>query len=179
MKPRAGAVLGSGGWGTALALVLLENGHQVRLWSYLEEESATLRARRENPVLPGVTLPEELELTADINCVKDCGVVVLATPSFAVRTTARQVKPLLEPGAVIVSVSKGVEKDTSLTLTEVFAREVGESLPIVALSANAFEEDRKRAIACGMNTHLAKPINISKLLSTTLPEASFVPEATV
>ncbi len=139
-------VLGSGGWGTALALVLLENGHQVRLWSYLEEESATLRARRENPVLPGVTLPEELELTADINCVKDCGVVVLATPSFAVRTTARQVKPLLEPGAVIVSVSKGVEKDTSLTLTEVIAREVGESHPIVALSGPSHAEEVGRGV---------------------------------
>ena len=139
-------VLGSGGWGTALALVLLENGHQVRLWSYLEEESATLRAKGENPVLPGVPLPGELELTADIACVKGCGAVVLATPSFAVRSTARQVKPLLEPGAVIVSVSKGVEKDSSLTLTEVIAQEVGGDHPIVALSGPSHAEEVGRHV---------------------------------
>ena len=53
-------VLGSGGWGTALALLLLENGNQVTLWSYFQEESDRLKADRENPMLKGVTLPEEL-----------------------------------------------------------------------------------------------------------------------
>ena len=112
------AVMGSGGWGTALALVLLENGHDVTLWSYTEAESAVLRERRENPMLKGVPLPEGMKLTSDPACVRGCGAVVLATPSFAVRTTARTLAPLLEPGAVLVSVSKGIEKDTSLTLTE-------------------------------------------------------------
>ena len=56
-------VLGSGGWGTALALVLLENGHEVTLWSYTEAESAVLRQTRENPMLKGVSLPESLGLT--------------------------------------------------------------------------------------------------------------------
>ena len=83
------AVMGSGGWGTALALVLLENGHEVTLWSYREEESTILREKRENPMLKGVPLPDGLALTSDRECVKNCKVVVLATPSFAVRTTAR------------------------------------------------------------------------------------------
>lgn len=135
------SVLGSGGWGTALALLLLENGHQVKLWSYLEEESATLRKNRENPVLKGVPLPEALELTADLNCVKGCKVVILATPSFAVRTTARRVKDLLDPSAVIVSVSKGIEKETSFTLTEAIAQELGEGCPIVALSGPSHAEE--------------------------------------
>ena len=91
------AVIGSGAWGTALALVLLENGHQVSLWSYSQQESDTLRQRRENPMLPGVSLPEELGLTTDMNCVKDCKAVVLATPSFAVRSTARQLGAAVEP----------------------------------------------------------------------------------
>ena len=52
------AVIGSGAWGTALALVLLENGHEVTLWSHTREESGVLRQRRENPMLPGVRLPE-------------------------------------------------------------------------------------------------------------------------
>lgn len=115
------AVMGSGGWGTALALVLLENGHEVTLWSYREEESAILREKRENPMLKGVPLPDGLALTSDRECVKNCKVVVLATPSFAVRTTARAVASLLEPSAVLVSVSKGIEKDTSLTLTDAIA----------------------------------------------------------
>ena len=87
------AVLGSGGWGTALALLLLENGHDVTLWSYREEECANLRQTRENPVLKGVPLPEGLKLTSDLACVKGKGLVLLATPSFAVRGTAAQAKP--------------------------------------------------------------------------------------
>ena len=99
------SVMGSGGWGTALALVLLENGHDVTLWSYTEAESAVLKEQKENPMLKGVALPDGLKLTSDTDCVKGCGVVVLATPSFAVRTTARTVAPLLDAGAVLVSVS--------------------------------------------------------------------------
>lgn len=139
-------VLGSGGWGTALALLLLENGHQVTLWSYRQEESDNLRERRENPVLPGVVLPEGLNLTADMACVKNSKVIVLATPSFAVRTTAAQARPFLAPGAVLVSVSKGVEKDTSLTLTDVIAQEVGEGHPVVALSGPSHAEEVSRGV---------------------------------
>lgn len=154
-------VLGSGGWGTALALLLLENGHKVTLWSYKEEESATLRRERENPVLRGVSLPEEMELTADMTCVKGCQAVVLATPSFAVRTTAAQVKDLLDPGAVLVSVSKGIEKDSALTLTQVIAQEVGRDHPIVALSGPSHAEEVGRGVptvvvAASEDEHSAK-----------------------
>lgn len=140
------SVLGSGGWGTALALVLLENGHDVTLWSYTQQESDVLRQQKENPMLKGVALPEGLKLTADHSCVKGCGAVVLATPSFAVRTTARAIAPLLDPGAVLVSVSKGIEKDTSLTLTEAIAQEVGEDHPIVALSGPSHAEEVGRRV---------------------------------
>ena len=140
------AVLGSGGWGTALALVLLENGHDVTLWSYAQAESDVLRETGENPMLKGVPLPRELKLTAELDCVKGCGAVVLATPSFAVRTTARAAASLLEEGAVLVSVSKGIEKDTSLTLTEVIAQEVGEGRPIVALSGPSHAEEVGRRV---------------------------------
>ena len=140
------AVMGSGGWGTALALVLLENGHDVSLWSYQEEESRVLRENRENPMLKGVALPERLKLTSDARCVKDCKVVVLATPSFAVRTTARSLAPLLEPECVLVSVSKGIEKDTSLTLTSAIEAEIGDSHPIVALSGPSHAEEVGRRV---------------------------------
>ena len=76
-------------------------------------------------MLPGVPLPEELRLTADISCVRDSDVVVLATPSFAVRSTARQLAPLVKDGTILVSVGKGIEKDTALRLSQVIAEEVG------------------------------------------------------
>lgn len=139
-------VLGSGAWGTALALLLLENGNDVTLWSYFQEESDRLRAEHENPMLPGVPLPEELRLTADISCVRDSDVVVLATPSFAVRSTARQLAPLVKDGTILVSVGKGIEKDTALRLSQVIAEEVGERCPIVVLCGPTHAEEVGRKI---------------------------------
>ena len=139
-------VLGSGGWGTALALLLLENGHDVTLWSYTEEESRVLRETRENPMLKGVPLPAELKLTTDMAAVKGCGVVVLATPSFAVRTTAAKLRALADPGTVLVSVSKGIEKDTSLRLSQVIRQEVGEACPVVVLSGPSHAEEVGRRV---------------------------------
>ena len=110
------AVIGSGAWGTALALVLLGNGHEAALWSYTQEESGAIAARRENPMLPGVPLPDELELTADLSCVKGRDLVVLATPSFAVRSTAKAIRAVIDPGVPVVLVSKGIEKGTSMLL---------------------------------------------------------------
>lgn len=140
------SVIGSGGWGTALALVLLENGSDVTLWSYSQEEHKVLVRERENPMLKGVPLPESLKLTTDLNCVKDCKVVVLATPSFAVRSTMRSMAPLLDPGTALVLVSKGIEKDTSLTLTQVAEEEVGDKCPVVALCGPSHAEEVGRRV---------------------------------
>ena len=140
------SVIGSGGWGTALALLLLENGHDVTLWSYAEEESRVLRETGENPMLKGVPLPKELKLTTDLDCVAGCGVVVLATPSFAVRSTARQMAPHLTAGTVVVSVSKGIEKETSTTLTEAIHEELGPDYPVVALSGPSHAEEVGRGV---------------------------------
>ncbi len=81
-------VVGSGGWGTALALVLEENGHDVTLWSHRPEKAEELKRTRENPMLRGVRLPESLHLTADLNAAGESDVVVMVTPSYAVRETA-------------------------------------------------------------------------------------------
>ena len=143
-------VLGSGGWGTALALLLLENGNDVTLWSYTEEESKVLRETRENPMLKGVSLPQELKLTTDMACVKGCGAVVLATPSFAVRTTAAKLKDLVDEGAILISVSKGIEKDSSLRLSQVIEQEVGSKCPVVVLSGPSHAEEVGRHIPTGV-----------------------------
>ena len=140
------SVVGSGGWGTALALLLLENGHEVTLWSYAEEESRILCETRENPMLKGVALPAGLGLTTDLSCVRGCKIVVLATPSFAVRSTAHRVAPLLDAETVLVSVSKGIEKETSGTLTQAIQAEVGAEHPVVALSGPSHAEEVSRGV---------------------------------
>ena len=73
------AVLGSGGWGTALAMVLCDNGHDVTLWSHSPEKAALLAEQRENPLLKGVRLPEKLKIKSDISVVSDAGLVVSAS----------------------------------------------------------------------------------------------------
>lgn len=140
------SVVGSGGWGTALALVLLENGSDVIMWSYSKEESDVLKQTGENPMLKGVPLPKELNLTTDLSCVKGCKAVILATPSFAVRGTARQMAPMLDPGTAVVLVSKGIEKDTSFTLTQVVEQEVGPECPVVALCGPSHAEEVGRGV---------------------------------
>lgn len=143
------AVLGSGGWGTALAMLLLKNGNDVTLWSYTEQESEHLRTTRENPFLPEITLPEQLQFSADISCVQDCDVVVMATPSFAVRETARKVKPFLSRRAVLVSVSKGIEKESSLRLSQVIQEETGDVWPVAVLSGPSHAEEVVRNVPTG------------------------------
>ena len=140
------SVLGSGGWGTALAMLLVENGHNVTLWSFLEEEARTLQETGENPLLPGVKLPEALSYTCDLSCVKGCDVVVMATPSFGVRSTASQIKEWLTKDTILVSVSKGIEKDTGLRMTQIIEDATGGICPIVALSGPSHAEEVARRI---------------------------------
>ena len=140
------AVLGSGGWGTALAMLLVENGHDVTLWSYQAEESRHLAETGENPLLPGVKLPQGLTYTSDLACVTGCAVVVMATPSFGVRSTAGQVKDLLAPDAILVSVSKGIEKGTSLRMTQIIREVTEDKWPVVALSGPSHAEEVARQV---------------------------------
>ena len=143
-------VLGIGGWGTALALLLLDNGHQVTLWSHAPGRCALLRQAGENPRLPGIPLPPELALTESLDCVADSGLVVMAVPSFAVRETARMIAPLLRKGAVVVSTAKGIEKDTALCLTQVIEEELGGKGKVVALSGPSHAEEVGRRVPTGV-----------------------------
>ena len=90
------SVLGAGSWGTALSLLLHNNGHSVRLWSALKDEVEMLRAKREHESkLPGVHLPEDIEITWDLeSCLKDPDVAVLAVPSPFTRGTSAQMAPV-------------------------------------------------------------------------------------
>lgn len=140
-------VLGSGGWGTALTMLLAQNGHEVTLWSFLKEEYETLSRDRENrQFLPGVPFPDQLQLTCDLACVASAELVVVATPSFAVRATAGKLKDSLREGTIVVSVSKGIERDTGKRFTEIIAEELDEKNPIVALSGPSHAEEVGRGV---------------------------------
>ena len=139
-------VLGSGAWGTDLSLLLLENVNEVTLWSFFEKECELMLASRENPYLKGVTLPATLNISTQLGGVADADAVVLATPSFAVRETARCLAPLLKPDAVVVSVAKGIEKDSSLRMSELIGSELLGNNPIVALSGPSHAEEVGRRI---------------------------------
>lgn len=143
-------VVGSGGWGTALALLLVENGHDVTLWSHTPAKAVALEETRENPMLKGVPLPPEMKFTADLGAVKDCGAVVMATPSYAVRETAHKLRGIIDPGTVVISVSKGIEKDSSLRLSQVIEEELEGKCPVVVLSGPSHAEEVGRHIPTGV-----------------------------
>ncbi len=141
-------VAGSGGWGTALAILLLKNGHDVTLWSYCEEESRSLAQTHRNPFLPEIELPQALKFTFELSSAQDKEMVVFATPSFAVRSTARSFAPYLQKEAVIVSVTKGIEDDSGCRMSELIAQETGKA--VVALSGPSHAEEVSRGIPTGV-----------------------------
>ena len=119
-------VIGAGSWGTALAVLLHNNGHQVTIWSCIQEEVQLLNEKRmHTSKLPGVVLAEEIVITGDLEqtlCEKD--VLVMAVPSAFVRSTCKQVAPFIQPGQIIVDVAKGVEETSLCTMTEVIRQEI-------------------------------------------------------
>jgi glycerol-3-phosphate dehydrogenase (NAD(P)+) len=141
------AVLGSGSWGTALAMLLHNNGHHVTLWARTEKHAETMRQTSQNPRLTGVTLPTGLTYTSELSCAAGKRLVVLATPSFAIRETARAVAPYLAADAVPVCVAKGIEAGTSLRLSQVIKEETGKTA--VVLSGPSHAEEVARGLPTG------------------------------
>ena len=134
-------VLGSGGWGTALSQVLWDNGHETYLWSHNAAKAEEMARTREHPLLKRVRLPETLHITADLDCLRGADLVVSAPPSFAVRETAKKMAPYLTDKTVVVSVSKGIERDTNLRLSQVIREESGDICQVVVLSGPSHAEE--------------------------------------
>lgn len=141
-------VAGSGGWGTALAMVLLRNGNEVCLWSYCKEESDNLKNTLRNPFLPGVELPENMKFTSSCEEAASADMVVFASPSFAVRGTARSFAPFLRSETILVCVTKGIEQGTGCRMTQVIKQETGKI--VVALSGPSHAEEVAREIPTGV-----------------------------
>ena len=134
-------VVGSGGWGTALSMVLCDNGHDVTLWSHDPAKAAEMAKTRENSKLKGVRLPDSLKISGDLDCLKGAELVISATPSFAVRETGKKIAPYLTPETVLVSVSKGIERDTNLRMSQILTEVTGNICKVAALSGPSHAEE--------------------------------------
>ncbi len=140
-------VLGSGGWGTALAIMLAKNNHDVTLWSFMQEEYENLARDRENKqFLSGVKFPENLKLTYDMSLANDAQLIVMATPSFAVASTAKKLCEYIKKGTIVVNVSKGIDRESGKRLSEVIEDAVGSIADVAILSGPSHAEEVGREI---------------------------------
>jgi glycerol-3-phosphate dehydrogenase (NAD(P)+) len=137
------AVLGSGAWGTAIALSLHRRaGHHVTLWSHSADEARQIVDAKENVLfLPGFPLPAGITVTADATAIRAAEILVSVIPSEFLRPTLTRLTPHMRRGQIIVSATKGVEDHTFFRMTEVIAAvlaPVGLELPIGAFSGPTF-----------------------------------------
>ena len=119
-------VLGAGGWGTTLAIILHSNGHEVILWEYREEYARILEETRYNPTyLPNVFIPNEIKITHSLteSCT-DRHMIVVAVPTQFIRSVLKDIKHLDFKNTTFVSVAKGIEKDTFLTVSQIILEEI-------------------------------------------------------
>ena len=140
-------IIGAGSWGIALALLLKNNGHEVTVWSIVEDEIAMLNREREHKdKLPGVKLPESIIFTTDLELsVKGKELLVLAVPSPYTRSTSHLLKNLVSEGQIIVNVAKGIEEGTFMTLSQIIEDEVPQS-NVAVLSGPSHAEEVGRGI---------------------------------
>ena len=153
-------MLGAGSWGTALTFELSNRGHHVTVWSIAQDEVDMLNSEHEQKVkLPGVKLPAEVQATTDLQrVIEGKDLLVLAVPSPFTRSTARSMKPFVRENQLIVSVAKGIEADSLLTLTQIIeeeipqcrtavlygpthAEEVGKGMPTAIVAGSRSRED--------------------------------------
>lgn len=140
-------VLGAGSWGTALAILLNNNGHEVCIWSALADEVESLNAKREHESkLPGVHIDEKIQILGDLEeAMKDKDILVTAVPSSFTRNTAKQMKPFIKEGQIVVNVAKGIEEATLMTLSEMLEEELGVA-DVAVLSGPSHAEEVGRGL---------------------------------
>lgn len=144
-------VVGAGSWGTALAMLLDGNGHDVTVWSIDKAEVDLLNTKREHPAkLPGVKISESITFTTELEAaIKDKEFVVLAVPSPYVRSTARNMKQYVADGQILVNVAKGIEESTLKTLSEQIEEEVPQAdVAVMCGPSHAEEVSRRLPTTC-------------------------------
>lgn len=161
------SVLGAGSWGTALAVVLHKNGHEVTIWSIAQDEIDMLKKEREHKdKLPGVKIAEEIGLTTDLKeAISGRDMLVVAVPSPYIRSTAKSMAPYVEDGQLLVSVAKGIEEGTLMTLSAILEQEIPQTEVAVLCGPSHAEE-----VGIGLPTTLvagAKRKETAELVQST------------
>ena len=132
-------VVGSGAWGTALAIRLCKNGHDVTMWTFEKELIPEMEETRRNPRLPSAVLPKGLKISGDYACIRGSKLVVMASPSFPARAVGKAAAPYIDEDAVVVSVTKGLENGTHMRMSEIVAEVTGRE--VVALTGPSHAEE--------------------------------------
>jgi glycerol-3-phosphate dehydrogenase (NAD(P)+) len=146
-------VLGAGSWGTTLALVLLENGHDVNLWTYKTAQADLMIEKRENPAfLPGIFLPPQLKIAKDICSASESrDLIVAAVPAQFLRSVVEKIADVDLRDTVICNVAKGIENETLMTMSEVLLdvlkHEKKENIAVLSGPSHAEEVCRKMPTA--------------------------------
>ena len=150
------SVLGAGSWGLGLALLLNNNGHNVTVWSVLNDEVVMLQTEREHKrCLPGVRIPDSITISGDTaNVINNADLLVLAVASPYTRSTAKLIAPFVKEGQIIVNVAKGVEEHTLLTLCQIVEEEIPQA-KVAVLSGPSHAEEVSRGIptTCVIGAH--------------------------
>nr|MCR5321402.1 NAD(P)-binding domain-containing protein [Lachnospiraceae bacterium] len=136
------ALIGAGSWGTALSKVVTDNGHDTCVWSIDQREIDMLREKHQQvEKLPGVILPEGIFYTTDLaEAIKGRDMLVLAVPSPFARSTAQKMKEFVEPGQIIVIVTKGIEESTLMTMSDIVEQEIPQADVAVLCGPSHAEE---------------------------------------
>ncbi|HYM20049.1 MAG TPA: NAD(P)H-dependent glycerol-3-phosphate dehydrogenase [Candidatus Kapabacteria bacterium] len=153
-------VIGSGGWGTTLAIVANERGHRVTLWSRRAERAKEINDLKENiPYLPGIAIPTSINITSNDEAIRGSDIYIIAVPSQTLREVISHLKPNLNSQAIFVTASKGIERHSLKRMTEILneildapwerlvalsgpshAEEVARKIPTVLVAASASNE---------------------------------------
>ncbi len=142
MSFRQVGIIGAGSWGTALAVVIEANGLPVLIWGHDAQHIASLTATHENAAyLPGLRLPDALRFTTNLEDLSGCDLVLVVTPSKAVREVAARLSTMaLSSAAVLLSCTKGVERGSGLRMSEILA-ECFPKNPVAVLSGPSHAEE--------------------------------------
>jgi glycerol-3-phosphate dehydrogenase (NAD(P)+) len=165
-------VIGSGAWGTTLALLLARQGITTTLWEHLPARARQMQQQRENTLfLPGFPFPETLQITASVaHAVQHKDLVLLVTPSQRLRENLRRLAPYVGQETILVSASKGIETSTLKRMTEVIAEELPETTKRIAaisgpnLSREVAEEKPTAAVVAAHENDIA--VKVRTILST-------------
>ena len=140
------SVIGSGTWGMALARLLFDNGHSIKVWSAIESEIKELRETRTHKNLPGVVFDEAIRFETDLEvAMEGSKICVLSVPSIFTRSTAKRMAPFYEEGQIIVNVAKGIEENTLEILTEQILDEI-KNANVAVLSGPSHAEEVVRLL---------------------------------